>query len=296
MDDHCDFANQSVDPTQTQQHNRHFTVNENQNGQELLKEEIKHLKEIIDKLEKQQKNKDKKLLKVESENLNLKKQIASNISYTITTEERAKDLQQSLDIASRRIEQLENKHNTTNFERERQQHQYETNTERKSEVNEMKIWFLEQKVRQMELDIHKTNTDLQLFRHQPSSSQQYKPTRQRKRKPAGQQGTADTESTFTQNIQSQGDERIDGGRPDNTTAQTEEDFLCSPRKVRLKDTHSGIPQPIPALQNVHVRTRTPTQYRHSQRSSVAQQIRDVETTMTQPTWNRQRDRRSLPHF
>ena len=85
-----------------------------------------------------------------------------------------KDLQDSLNIANKRIMQLENRNNSHDDMQQKQHHHCTSTSQGHSEVGEMKLWFLEQKVRQMELDIHKNNTELQIIKinHRPVQQQQ----------------------------------------------------------------------------------------------------------------------------
>lgn len=113
-----------------------------QNSQSTLQlAEINHLKSIIDQKDKALKSKDKIILKCESENDHLKKQLSSNRSYSTTLEQKNRDLQHSLLIATQRIEQLETKTSNTNCSSSYQ------GVHQQSEISEMKIWFMEQKVR-----------------------------------------------------------------------------------------------------------------------------------------------------
>ncbi|VDH90543.1 Hypothetical predicted protein [Mytilus galloprovincialis] len=125
---------------------------------ELHKAEIAHLQTQIEKRDKLLKVKDSKILKYESEIDQLKKQLSTNRAYSITLEDKNKDLQHSLLIINQRVEQLENypTQGSTNS------HSCTQNVQStpQSEIGEMKIWFLEQKVRQLELDVHKNNTEL----------------------------------------------------------------------------------------------------------------------------------------
>ncbi|VDI54688.1 Hypothetical predicted protein [Mytilus galloprovincialis] len=125
-------------------------TDDNDNPSSVLKEEIKHLKSVVEQRDRTIKSKDNKIIKYESEIVQLKKQLATNRSYAITIEEKNKELQQSLLISSQRIEQLEHETNKTPLSGTTSQSQ-------SSEKNEMKIWFLEQKLRQVELDVHKNN-------------------------------------------------------------------------------------------------------------------------------------------
>ncbi|VDI49207.1 Hypothetical predicted protein [Mytilus galloprovincialis] len=123
-------------------------TDDNDNPSSVLKEEIKDLKSVVEQRDRTIKSKDNKIIKYESEIVQLKKQLATNRSYAITIEEKNKELQQSLLISSQRIEQLEHETNKTPLSGTTSQSQ-------SSEKNEMKIWFLEQKLRQVELDVHK---------------------------------------------------------------------------------------------------------------------------------------------
>lgn len=150
-------------------------TDENDNPSSVLNAEIKHLQFIIAQRDKTIKSKDNKIMKYESE---IVQQLATNRSYTITIEEKNKELQQSLLISTQRIEQLEHKTHETPMRENNYQSQ-------SSEKNDMKIWFLEQKLRQVELDVHKNNTELLMLKnnlaHKTSGTSQ-KP-RKRRRKP-----------------------------------------------------------------------------------------------------------------
>ncbi|CAC5358564.1 unnamed protein product [Mytilus coruscus] len=153
-------------------------TDDNDNPSFVLKEEIKHLQSVVEQRDRTIKSKDNKIIKYESEIVQLKKQLATNRSYTITIEEKNKELQQSLLISSQRIEQLEHETNKTPLSGTTSQSQ-------SSEKNEIKIWFLEQKLRQVELDVHKNNTELLMLKnnstHKTIGASQ-KP-RKRRRKP-----------------------------------------------------------------------------------------------------------------
>ncbi|CAG2211530.1 unnamed protein product [Mytilus edulis] len=88
-------------------------TDDNDNPSSVLKEEIKHLKSVVEQRDRTIKSKDNKIIKYESEIVQLKKQLATNRSYAITIEEKNKELQQSLLISSQRIEQLEHETNKT---------------------------------------------------------------------------------------------------------------------------------------------------------------------------------------
>lgn len=76
----------------------------------------------------------------------------------------------------------------------------------------MKLWFLEQKARQMELDIHKLTQTYSLLDTilfiVLNSINQHVIEKEEKRKPTGNQGMADTASSITTNIHSPGDELL----------------------------------------------------------------------------------------
>ncbi|CAG2191259.1 unnamed protein product [Mytilus edulis] len=206
---------------------------------ELHKAEIAHLQTQIEKRDKLLKVKDSKILKYESEIDQLKKQLSTNRAYSITLEDKNKDLQHSLLIINQRVEQLENypTQGSTNS------HTCTQNVQStpQSEIGEMKIWFLEQKVRQLELDVHKNNTELSLIKN--SHVPHVKTSRGKKRRKPympNNNNKTHAQSASLHNICHQMDDFLLNTRSDETisvkSCDENSDFLGahSPPKVRLK--------------------------------------------------------------
>ncbi|CAC5365305.1 unnamed protein product [Mytilus coruscus] len=124
----------------------------------LYQTEINQLKGELEAKDKIIKSKENKICKLDSEITTLKKQIATNRSFTINLEQEKKDLEHSLVILRKRIEQLEG----INGKSQESSNPNPTNITSESNytMNEMKIGFLEQKVRQIELDMQKHDTKI----------------------------------------------------------------------------------------------------------------------------------------
>ncbi|CAG2218547.1 unnamed protein product [Mytilus edulis] len=210
---------------------------------ELHKAEIAHLQTQIEKRDKLLKVKDSKILKYESEIDQLKKQLATNRAYSITLEDKNKDLQHSLLIINQRVEQLENypTQGSTNS------HSCTQNVQStpQSEIGEMKIWFLEQKVRQLELDVHKNNTELTFIRN--SHVPHVKTSRGKKRrKPYMQNDNNKThaQSASLHNICHQMDDFLLNTRSDETISMKSydenSDFLGAHSPTKSARAISGL--------------------------------------------------------
>lgn len=239
--------NVNTNTTQTPQ----FDVS-SQNSQSTLQlAEINHLKSIIDQKDKALKSKDKIILKCESENDHLKKQLSSNRSYSTTLEQKNRDLQHSLLIATQRIEQLETKTSNTNCSSSYQ------DVHQQSEISEMKIWFMEQKVRQLELDVHKNNTELMILKNNPTripnnvnQTTNAQTTRKRRRRKqalprnepkTSQQNDLDRKLIDDLDILHFHDENAENIEPHSDVSPEKEDFLDkpSPPKMRKKNVRQS---------------------------------------------------------
>ena len=70
-------------------------------------------------------------------------------------EDRIKEAQASLRISNERVEHLEHKLSEKKSQYRQEQHE---SKDIRSEISDMKNWFLEHKLRQLELDVIKNNT------------------------------------------------------------------------------------------------------------------------------------------
>ena len=216
---------------------------------ELLNAESNHLKSVIKEKDKLLKSKENSILKYIAEIDQLKKQLATNRSYTITIEQKHKDLQHSLKVATERIEQIEHTthvRGSNNINPTTQQKQ----SAPQSEINEMKVWVLEQKFRQLELDLHKNNIELMMIKNQQNSDNLNEGTtksrNRKRRKPHFRGGNTNEPKPAQINIAQQMDDylmyeqRTDESTPVESVIQHDESFLehASPTKVRLKETIS----------------------------------------------------------
>jgi hypothetical protein len=81
-------------------------------------------------------------------------------------------------IATQRIEQLEMElqRNNAKPQQEYPHVQYPQNQNAyRNEAADMKVWFLEQKLRQLELDVHRNNTELLMMKFQPPQGRRQAP-------------------------------------------------------------------------------------------------------------------------
>jgi len=74
--------------------------------------EIDHLNSLLVQREKVIKSRDTKICKLDAEITQLKKQLATSRAYSIILEQDKKELQQSITIANKRIDQLEQNQNS----------------------------------------------------------------------------------------------------------------------------------------------------------------------------------------
>lgn len=212
---------------------------------ELLNAESNHLKSIIKERDKLLKSKENSILKHIAEIEQLKKQLATNRSYTIIIEQKHKDLQHSLKVATERIEQIE--HDT----QDRGSNNINPPTQQKqsapqSEINEMKVWVLQQKFRQLELDLHKNNIELMMLKNQQNSDNLNEGTtkgrNRKRRKPHFRGGNTNEPKPAQINIAQQMDEylmyeqRTDESTPVESAIQHDESFFrtCLPDQGPIK--------------------------------------------------------------
>ena len=130
---------------------------------DLLKAEISALNKTTEQKEKTILARDSRIVKLESENLQLNKQLATSKSYSLKMEERIKEAQASLRISNKRVEHLE--HKLSEKKSQYRQEQFDSKDTR-SEISDMKNWFLEHKLRQLELDVIKNNTEIMFLKNQ----------------------------------------------------------------------------------------------------------------------------------
>lgn len=251
----------------------------------LNEAEIRHLKSTLDQKEKQMRVKDNKILKYEAEIVQLKKQLSTNRSYTITIEEKNKDLQQSLLIANQRIDQLENNQNINN---NNSAHRQEKSAS--SEMNEMKIWFLEQKLRQVELDVHKNNTELLILKNnsntyaplQQHQTQNKSRTRRRRRRHNNSSQHNDDTAFKTESIID-----INGSyESPNMYDNPREDFLDKPSPPKIRKTpvpnHSQPKHVSP--DTIHNSTSIP-RYQNKEARPLSHQLQNTPLAWNTPPCN-----------
>jgi hypothetical protein len=124
----------------------------------------------------------------------------------------------------------------------------------------MKVWFLEQKLRQLELDVHRNNTELLMMKSQPPQGHRQAPTlryyNQRKRKNEYMNNansslrmpsiTHNRDHALSDNI----DNCLQPTRNDETflnTGDNSDHILFHPRPPQIWDKHlTGAPPFIPS--------------------------------------------------
>lgn len=204
----------------------------------IISSEIKHLQSVVDQKDKTIRTRDNKILKLESEITQLKKQLATNRSYAITIEEKNKDLQQSLLISNQRIQQLESKNNNSNPSN------VEHDTSDSSDIKEIKVWFLEQKLRQLELDVHRNNTEMLIMKNSLATQNLQRPytktRRGRRKRPTSNANDETGRQTF----------HLSQPNLDTSDLSTE-DFLDKPSPLKIRKMNSSHNQHLTTTNTRH---------------------------------------------
>ena len=208
--------------------------------------------------------KENQTTKLETEVTHLKKQLSTNRSYSITLEGKNRELQRSNMIATQRIEQLEMElqRNNAKPQQEYPHVQYPQNQNAyRNEAADMKVWFLEQKLRQLELDVHRNNTELLMMKSQPPQGRRQAPMpryynqRKRKNEYMNNANPSLRMPNITHNrdhtLCDQMDDFLQPTRNDETflnTGDNSDHFLFHPRPPKIRDKHlTGAPPIIPSL-------------------------------------------------
>jgi hypothetical protein len=122
----------------------------------------------------------------------------------------------------------------------------------------MKVWFLEQTLRQLELDVHRNNTELLMMKSQPPQSHMHAPRYNTQRKRKNEYMNNANPSLRMPNIShnrdhtlcDQIDDFLQPTRNDETflnTGDNSDHFLFHPRPPRIREKHmTGAPPIIPS--------------------------------------------------
>ena len=152
-------------------------------------------------------------------------------------------------IATQRIEQLEMElqRNNAKPQQEYPHVQYQQNQNAyRNEAADMKVWFLEQKLRQLELDVHRNNTELLMMKSQPPQGRRQAPTPR-----YYSQRMPNITHNRDHTLCDQMDDFLQPTRNDETllnTGDNSDHFLFHPRPPKIRDKHlTGAPPIIPSL-------------------------------------------------
>jgi deoxyribodipyrimidine photolyase len=120
----------------------------------------------------------------------------------------------------------------------------------RNEAADMKVWFLEQKLRQLELDVHRNNTELLMMKSQPpqghrqASTPRYYNQRKRKNEYMNNANPSLRMPNITHNrdhtLCDQIDDFLQPTRNDETflnTGDNSDHFLFHPRPPKIRDKH-----------------------------------------------------------